>query len=110
MRFVEGLAIREIRRRTGLHRETIRKALQSSTPPSYSRPSRGSKLDLFKDQVHELLREDPEIESQRIREIVIEQGFDGGKTIVDDYVREVRPFFRDQRTFQRTIYRLGDVL
>jgi len=110
MRFVEGLAIREIRRRTGLHRETIRKALQSSTPPSYSRPSRGSKLDLFKDQVHELLREDPEIESQRIREILIEQGFDGGKTIVDEYVREVRPFFRDQRTFQRTIYRLGDVL
>ena len=110
MRFVEGLAIREIRRRTGLHRETIRRALGSSTPPSYSRRSRGSKLDPFKDQVHELLREDPEIESQRIREILIESGFDGGKTIVDDYVREVRPFFVDQRTFQRTVYRRGDVL
>jgi transposase len=110
MRFVEGLAIREIRRRTGLHRETIRRALSSSTPPSYSRSSRGSKLDPFKDQVHELLREDPEIESQRIREILIESGFEGGKTIVDDYVREVRPFFRDQRTFQRTVYRPGDVM
>jgi len=44
MRFVEGLGIREIRRRTGLHRETIRRALSSSTPPSYSRPARGSKL------------------------------------------------------------------
>ncbi len=110
MRFVEGLAIREIRRRTGLHRETIRRALGSSTPPSYSRRSRGSKLDPFKDQVHELLREDPDIESQRIREILIESGFDGGKTIVDDYVREVRPFFVDQRTFQRTVYRPGDVL
>ena len=86
------------------------KALQSPTPPSYSRPSRGSKLDSSKDQILELLREDPEIESQRIREIVIESGFDGGKTIVDDYVREVRPFFGDQRTFQRTVYRLGDVL
>jgi transposase len=110
MRFVDGLAIREIRRRTGLHRETIRKALESVTPPSYSRPSRGSKLDPFKDLVHELLREDPEIESQRIREILIEQGFEGGKTIVDDYVREVRPFFADQRTFQRTVYRPGDVM
>ncbi|MGZ6576486.1 MAG: IS21 family transposase [Solirubrobacteraceae bacterium] len=110
MRFVEGLGIREIRRRTGLHRETIRKALGSSAPPSYSRPSRGSKLDPFKGQVHELLREDPEIEGQRIRELLIESGFDGGKTIVDDYVREVRPFFRDQRTFQRTVYRLGDVM
>jgi len=110
MRFVEGLGIREIRRRMGLHRETIRRALSSSTPPSYSRPARGSKLDPFKDQVHELLREDSEIESQRIREILIESGFEGGKTIVDDYVREVRPFFRDQRTFQRTVYRLGDVM
>jgi len=109
MRFVEGLAIREIRRRTGLHRETIRRALSSPTPPVYSRPSRGSKLDRFKDRVHELLREDPEIEAQRIRELLIERGFEGGKTIVDEYVREVRPFFPDQRTFQRTVYRLGDL-
>ena len=40
-----------------------------------------------------MLRGDAELESQRIRELVIEQGFEGGKTIVDDYVREVRPFF-----------------
>ena len=110
MRFVEGLAIREIRRRTGLHRETIRRALSSPTPPGYSRAARGSKLDRFKDQVHELLREDPEIESQRIRELLIESGFEGGKTIVDDYVREVRLFFVDQRTFQRTVYRPADVM
>ena len=110
LRFVEGLAIREIRRRTGLHRETIRRALASSTPPGYSRSARGSKLDPFKDEVHRLLRDDPGIESQRIRELLIEQGFEGGKTIVDDYVREVRPLFVDQRTFQRTIYRPGDVL
>ena len=110
MRFVEGLAIREIRRRTGLHRETIRRALRSPTPPSYVRPVRGSKLDSFRDEVHRLLRSDPEMESQRIRELLVEQGFEGGKTIVDDYVRDVRPFFRDQRTYQRTVYRLGDVL
>ena len=110
MRFVEGLAIREIRRRTGLHRETIRRALSSSTPPGYSRAARGSKLDRLKDQVHELLREDPEIESQRIRELLIESGFEGGKTIVDDYVREVRLFFVDRRTFQRTVYRPADVM
>lgn len=110
MRFVEGLAIREIGRRTGLHRETIRRALRSSTPPGYARPAPGSKLDRFKDEVHGLLREDPLMESQRIRELLIEQGFEGGKTIVDDYVREVRPLFVDQRTSQRTVYRPGDVL
>ncbi len=110
MGLVDGLGIREIRRRTGLHRETIRRALSSSTPPSYSRQGRGSKLDPFKDLVHGLLRGDPGIESQRIRELLIGQGFGGGRTIVDDYVREVRPFFCDQRTFQRTVYRLGDVM
>ena len=67
MHFVEGLGIREIRRRTGLHRETVRRALRSPMPPSYARPARGSKLDPFRDEVHSLLRSDPEIESQRIR-------------------------------------------
>ena len=41
MRPVERPATKEIRRRTGQHRETIRRALRSSTPPGYSRPSRG---------------------------------------------------------------------
>ena len=98
MRFVEGLGIREIRRRTGLHRETIRRALRASSPPSYSRLARGSKLDPFKDELHRLLREDPETVSQRIRELLAEQGYEGSKTITDDYVREVRPYFVDQRT------------
>ena len=44
MRFVEGLGVREIRRRTGLHRETIRRALVSPTAPVYGRSARGSKL------------------------------------------------------------------
>src|SRR5512140_3627731 len=75
MRFVEGLAIREIRRRTGLHRDTIRRALASSTPPRYARAGRGSKLDGFREEIHGLLRGDPLIESQRIRELLAEQGY-----------------------------------
>jgi transposase len=109
MHFVEGLGIGEIRRRRGLHREAIRGALRSPTPPSYARAARGSKLDPFKEGIHALLRGDPEMESQRIRELLTLQGFDGGKTIIDDYVRELRPFFVDERTYQRTVYRPGDV-
>ena len=30
---------------------------------------------------------------QRVRELIAPLGFDGGKTIVDDYLREVRPLF-----------------
>ena len=109
MRFVEGLAIREIRRRTGLHRETIRRALSAPTPPCYARPGRPSKLDGFREEIHDLLRGDPRIETQRILELLVEQGYAGGKSITYDYVREVRPFFLDQRTYQRTVYRPGDV-
>ena len=32
-------------------------------------------------------------------------GYAGGKTILDDYLREVRPLFDRPRTFQRTVYR-----
>jgi hypothetical protein len=37
-------------------------------------------------------------------------GFDGGKTIVDDYVREFRPLFLKLRSHQRTISRPGVVV
>jgi Mu transposase, C-terminal domain len=39
-----------------------------------------------------------------------ELGYEGGKTIFDDYVREVRPRFLVRRTFQRTIYRPGELV
>ena len=38
-----------------------------------------------------------------------EIGYEGGKSIFDDYVREVRPRFVVARTFQRTIYRPGEL-
>ena len=46
---------------------------------------------------------------QRIRELIAPLGFDGGKTIVDDYLREVRPLFEPPRTYQRTVYRPGEI-
>jgi transposase len=48
MREVDGLAIREIARRTGHDRNTVRRALRQSGPPRYERPSRPSKLDAFR--------------------------------------------------------------
>ena len=39
-----------------------------------------------------------------------ELGYEGGKSIFDDYVREVRPRFQVRRTFQRTIYRPGELV
>lgn len=107
--FVRGVSIKELVRRTGLSRNTIRAALRSPAAPRYERPGAGSKLDPFKDEIHELLGRDARISAQRIRELIVSSGFAGGKTIVDDYVREVRPLFARPRTYQRTIYRPGEI-
>ena len=109
LHFVLGVSIKEIARRTGRDRNTIRAALRSSKAPKYSRPAAGSKLDPFKDEIHRLLKADPRMPGQRVRELIEPLGFDGGKTIVDDYLREVRPLFDLPRTFQRTIYRPGEI-
>jgi transposase len=110
MHRVERLSIREISKRTGLHRKTIRRALAAETPPAYSRPAGMSKLDPFRDWICEQLRADPGIQSLRLREMAGELGYQGGKTIFDDYVREVRPRFLVKRTFQRTVYRPGELV
>jgi transposase len=107
---VERLSIREISRRTGLHRKTVRRALAARTPPRYERAAAGSKLDPFRDWICEQLRADPSIQWLRLREMAGELGYEGGKTIFDDYVREVRPRFQARRTFQRTIYRPGELV
>ncbi len=107
--FVRGVSIKELVRRTGLSRNTVRAALRSPAAPRYSRGSPGSKLDPFRDEIHALLRADPGMTGQRIRELIAPLGFAGGKTIVDDYVREVRPLFEVPRTYQRTVYRPGEI-
>lgn len=106
---VEKLSQREIQRRTGLHRKTIRRALASPEPPRYCRPPKPSKLDPFKDEINRLLKADPKIPSMRIRELITPLGYGGSKTICDDYVREVRLLHAPPRTFQRTAYAPGEL-
>jgi transposase len=107
MYFVKRLSIKEIVRRTGHSRNTVRRALRSGEPPRYRRAPRPSKLDAFREEIDRLLRAEPRLPGKRVRELLEEQGYAGGKTILDDYLREVRPLFQRQRTFQRTSYRPG---
>jgi transposase len=107
--FVRGVPIKELVRRYGVDRNTVRRALRSDRPPRYQRPARASKLDPFKDEIHRLLRRDPKLSGVRVRELIEPLGFDGAKTIVDDYLREVRPLFERARTYQRTVYRPGEI-
>ncbi|MDQ3145399.1 MAG: IS21 family transposase [Actinomycetota bacterium] len=107
--FVRGVSINELVKRTGLARNTVRAVLRSAEPPKYSRAAKGSKLDPFKAEIQRLLGEDSRIPGVRVGELLEPLGWDGGKTILDDYLREIRPLFLAARTTQRTIYRPGEI-
>ena len=69
MALVEGLSQREIRRRTGAGRDTIRRAVASAEPPSYrSRSKLPSKLDPYRTEIERLLGEEPTLSGVRILE------------------------------------------
>jgi transposase len=96
MHRVDGHSIREISRRTGLHRDTVRRALASDEPPRYWREPGPSKLDPFKPWIEEQLRADPEMPAKRLRDLAEQLGYRGGKTIFDDWVRDVRPRYLER--------------
>jgi hypothetical protein len=110
MVLVEGCSQRGVARRLGLARDTVSRAVRSDEPPRYVRVRAVSKLDPFREWVCGQLQEDPRIPAERLREMAIGLGYRGGKTIFDDYVREVRPRYLVRRTFQRTVYRPGELV
>ena len=106
--FVGGKSIKRLARETGLSRNTVRAGLRSKRPPAYRRAPAGSVLDPFKGEIHRLLREDPRLTGVRVRELLEPLGCSAGKTVVDDYLREVRPLFAPApRTFGRAVWRPG---
>ena len=96
---VEGMSVREACRVFGLHRDTVRKMLAYSAPPGYRRQSspRRPKLDPFTGVIDCILDDDHRVPKkqrhtakrifERLRE---DYGFDGGYTVVKDYVRKHR--------------------
>jgi transposase len=94
--FQDGLSGRQIARDFGISRDSVAKMLAYSEPPGYRRtaPIRRPKLDAFTDQIDQWLTEDkvrPRKQrhtAKRIFERLRDEcGFDGGYTIVKDYVR-----------------------
>lgn len=56
---VEEVSIRELARRHGVHRRTVRRALAAAEPPTRKAPTRSSpRLDPFKDAIDGMLRAD----------------------------------------------------
>jgi transposase len=89
--FNENLSISEIARQTGHDRKTIRKYINSETPPlRKERHKKPGKLDPFRDYITRRLDEHPFSALRLYREIQ-DQGFTGKYGIVKNFIREIRP-------------------
>ena len=94
---VDGMSVREASRVFGLHRDTVRKMLKYAAPPGYrrSKPPRRPKIGPYTGVIDRILQDDLNVPKkqrhtakriyERLRD---EHGFEGGYTIVKDYVRE----------------------
>ncbi len=86
-----GLPIREIARRTGFARNTVRKYLRQPAVPRYGpRPRRPSKLDPFKPYLEQRMAEGV-FNANRLLHELRARGYTGGKTILKDYLQPRRP-------------------
>jgi transposase len=89
--YSQGFSISEISRRTGHARATVRKYLYMKTAPEpQKRPPKQSKLDPYKPYIEEKVIEGPYTAARLFREIQ-EMGYDGEITIVQDFIRKIRP-------------------
>jgi transposase len=102
----DGVSIKEIVRRLGVARNTVREALRSDVPPRYERAPSGSKVDAVEPAIRALLRECPSMPATVIAERV---GWQHGLTVLKDRVRELRPLFAPPDPCQRTCYRPGEL-
>lgn len=90
----QGLSIRKIAALRGVSRNAVRRALRSETPPTGKRNrAKGVALEPYKMQITAWLRNEVTTlwTAERIFDELQDRGYEGGRTVVKDFVREHRP-------------------
>lgn len=100
----EGLPIKEIVRRTGKARNTVRKALASDEPPAYRRPGKGSIVDAFEPEIRKLLVEYPRLPATVIAQRI---GWTNSMTVLKDRLRAIRPDYLGVDPADRLVHEPG---
>lgn len=94
-----GWPVRGLSREFGISRGRIRRLIErnrqqreTGLPLEAVQAKRASMLDQYKEYIAELLLEhrDPAITNQRILELIREKGYQGGRTILGDYIAAIR--------------------
>jgi transposase len=105
----DGVSQREIARRLGISRNTVRRLAGADESPRYRRAAAGSMLDPLEPVLQRLLEDWPDIRAPRVTEILREDyGYPGSVDLVRRRLARLRP--RPVRPAQRTGYRPGQVL
>ena len=87
----QGMSIRAIARRTGLSRNTVRRALSAPTPPGYTkRPARERLIDPHLDYLQDQLTNRPWIHATKLAEEIGRRGYQGGYEAVKVACRQFR--------------------
>ena len=101
----DGLSQREIARRLGISRVTVRRALVSDGPPEYERAAGPTGFDPFEARVVALLRDHPLMPVTVIAERI---GWPGGASTLRRHVSRLRPLLAPVDPADRLSYSLGD--
>ena len=105
----DGVTQREIARRLGINRRTVKRLAEANEPPRYERARKGSMLDPLEPVIRRLIEEWPDIKAPRVTELLRDDyGYGGSVDLVRKGMAAIRP--REVRPAQRTGYRPGQVL
>lgn len=105
----QGWTKTKIAEKLEMSRNTVARLLELSEPPQYERAAQGSKLDSYKGSIAKLLKEDAGAPATVIIERLRRDGYEGGITILKEYLRKVRPLFVEAESRQRTSYLPGEI-
>jgi transposase len=106
LRRAEELPIKEIARRLGVSRNTVRSAIASDAAPRYVRKPAGSIVDVVEPRIRELLKQTPTMPATVIAERI---GWTRGITVLKERVAELRPAYLPPDPAGRTTYEAGDI-
>lgn len=102
----EGVPIKEIARRLGLARNTVRAALTSERVPKYERPARGSVVDPFEPQIRGLLAVWPKMPATVIAERI---KWPHSISPLKRRLQQIRPEYVGVDPVDRLVYEPGEL-
>ena len=102
----EGVPIKEIARRLGVARNTVRAALRADGPPKYERASRGSVAAAYEPQVRALLVEWPRMPGPVIAQKI---GWPYSEGPLKKLLARIRPEYAGIDPADRTVYEPGQI-